>query len=68
MKKYLAIVILILFALNTNGNSQSSNENVENDDALKIGVLVPLTGEYKSIGKSVLRAVQLAVTELKKNN
>ena len=71
MKKFLTITILayLLFTLNTNANSQNTNENIADDnEILKIGVLVPLSGQFKQIGQSVLNAIQLAVIELNESN
>ena len=64
MKKLLTIIILahLLFTLNTN----ASSENTEGENnILNIGVLVPLSGESKQIGQSVLKAIELAIVELK---
>ena len=71
MKKFLKIIILsyLLITLNTNANSQNLNESTdESNNILKIGVLVPLSGKFKQIGKSVLQAIQLAVVDLNKPN
>ena len=66
MKKFTIIIILayILLTLNTHTNSENLNKDKENSKILKIGVIVPLTGEFKQIGQSVLKAIQLAVLEL----
>ena len=71
MKKLFTFSILtyLLFIINTNAvgqnNADSSNEN---NNILKIGVLVPLSGEFKQIGHSVLRAIQMAVYDLNNKN
>ena len=66
MKKFTIIIILayILLTLNTHTNSENLNKDKENSKILKIGVIVPLTGEFKQIGQSVVKAIQLAVLEL----
>ena len=66
MKKFTIIIILayILLTLNTHTNSENLNKDKGNNKILKIGVIVPLTGEFKQIGQSVLKAIQLAVLEL----
>ena len=38
------------------------------DEKIKIGLLVPMTGENKEIGESIIRAVGLAVKDINKNN
>jgi len=59
MKKLLIFSILsyLLFTINSNAADENKNK-------LKIGVLVPLSGEFKEIGRSVLKAIELAVDEL----
>jgi len=67
MKKLITFSILayLLFTINSSAVNQNTNENIANDaEILKIGVLVPLSGEFKQIGLSVLRSVQMAVHEL----
>ena len=71
MKKLLTFLILtyLLFTINSSAISQSTNGNIEkNNEILKIGVLVPLSGEFKQIGQSVLKAIQMAVYELDESN
>ena len=71
MKKFLKIIILsyLLITLNTNANSQNLYGSTdESNNILKIGVLVPLSGKFKQIGKSVLQAIQLAVVDLNEPN
>ena len=38
------------------------------DEKIKIGLLVPMTGENKEIGKSIIKAVSLAVKDINNNN
>ena len=61
MKKLLTFLILtyLLFTINSGAVNQNSNEKV-----LKIGVLVPLTGQYQDIGESFLKAIQLALFDI----
>ena len=37
------------------------------DEKIKIGLIVPLSGEYKSIGKSILKATRLAINKIDDN-
>tara|TARA_Y100001936_G_scaffold236043_1_gene264900 strand:- start:618 stop:1772 length:1155 start_codon:yes stop_codon:yes gene_type:complete len=38
------------------------------DEKIKIGLLVPMTGENKEIGESIIKAVSLAVKDINNNN
>ncbi len=56
MKKIIIIIssyIIIFF----NSNLLSDDKN----EILKIGLLAPLTGEYKELGNSLLYSLQLAL-------
>ena len=67
MKKLLtlSITIYLLFAINNSVNSQNLKEN---EKILKIGVLLPLSGEYKNTGQSFLNAIQLALFDIGNKN
>ena len=60
--KFIAIVSYLLIFFNSN---LSSNEN---NNALKIGLLAPLSGEYKELGNSLLYSLQLALNEIDDKN
>ena len=67
MKKLLTFSILtyLLFTINSSAVSQSLNENnLENEKILKVGVLLPLSGEFQNIGESFLKAIQLALYDI----
>ena len=67
MKKLLTFLILayLLFTINGSAVSQSLNENnLENEKILKVGVLLPLSGEFQNIGESFLKAIQLALYDI----
>ena len=71
MKKLLIFLILtyLLFTINSGAISQSSNENnQENEKILKVGVLLPLSGEFQNIGESFLKAIQLALYDISNEN
>ena len=53
--KYIILFFLILFSFNKRGFSE---ENI------KIGLIVPLTGEYKEIGESIVKATRLAANKI----
>ena len=60
--KFITIItyILIFFNSNLQGN--------ENNNILKVGLLAPLSGEYKELGDSLLYSLQLALNEINDKN
>jgi ABC-type branched-subunit amino acid transport system substrate-binding protein len=62
MKKKFIIIIYILIFFNSNLLSAVNN------NVLKIGLLVPLSGEYKNLGESLLYSLQLALNEIDDKN
>ena len=67
MKKLFTFSILtyLLFTINSSAVNQSLNENnLENEKILKVGVLLPLSGEFQNIGESFLKAIQLALYDI----
>ena len=61
MKKiFLTILTYILIFFNSN--------LLSNDNDLKIGLLAPLSGEYKDLGESLLYSLQLALNEIDNKN
>jgi len=67
MKKLLTILIItyLLFTINSTAVEQEKNENKK---LLKIGVLLPLSGEYENLGQSFLKAIQLALYDISEKN
>jgi len=71
MKKISILFILsyLVFAINSFAVSQDSNsDNLENQNLLKIGVLLPLSGEFKNLGESFLKSIQLALNDISDKN
>jgi len=71
MKKPLIFFILtyLLFTINSGAVNQSLNENnLESEKILKVGVLLPLSGEFQDIGESFLKAIQLALYDISNEN
>ena len=71
MKKLFAFSILtyLLFTINSSAVSQSSDANNSvNENILKVGVLLPLSGEFQDIGNSFLKAIQLALYDISNKN
>ena len=63
MKKIFGLILsytLIFFNINLFGK--------ENINILKIGLLAPLSGEYKELGDSLLYSLQLALDEINDRN
>ena len=60
--KFIIIItyILIFFNSNLTGN--------EKNNVLKVGLLAPLSGEYKELGDSLLYSLQLALNEIDDKN
>ena len=56
--KLIIIITYILISFNSNLLSN------ENNNILKIGLLAPLSGEYKELGDSLLYSLQLALDEI----
>ena len=69
MKKLIIFSILahLLLTINSHAINQESDQS-ENENVLKIGVLLPLTGKFEEIGKSFLQAIQLALYEISNKN
>ena len=67
MKKLLTFSILtyLLITINSGAVDQSTSENnLENEKILRVGVLLPLSGEFQGIGESFLKAIQLALYDI----
>ena len=67
MKKLLTFSILtyLLCTINSTAVNQDLTENnSENEGILKVGVLLPLSGEFQDIGESFLKAIQLALSDI----
>ncbi len=63
------ILTYLLFTINSSAISQTTDKNnLNNKKVLKIGVLLPLSGKFKDIGESFLRAVQLALYDISNEN
>jgi len=71
MKNLLIFSILtyLLLTINSGAITKNSQKNVvENEKILKIGVLLPLSGKFKNIGESFLKAIQLALFDIGNKN
>jgi len=62
MNKFIKIIFFLLLS-----NSILFLQTVKASEKIKIGLLVPMTGSNKDIGKSIINAVQLAVKDIDNN-
>ena len=62
--KFILVIFYILITFNSN---LLSNEN-KNINELKVGLLVPLSGAYSEVGRSLLYSLQLALEEINDKN
>ena len=71
MKKLFIISILTYFLITINSgsvNQDLNTTNAEDEKILKVGVLLPLSGEFKDLGQSFLKAIQLALYDISDKN
>ena len=71
MTKILSSLILayLLLIINNSAYAQSTDGfNTEDQKILKVGVLLPLSGEFKDIGESFLKSIQLAMYDISNEN
>ena len=61
-KKILILLSYIIIFFNSNLFSN------EKDNILKIGLLAPLSGEYRELGNSLLYSLQMALEEIDDKN
>ena len=64
MKKLLNILIITYLLFTINNSNAVEQEKNENKNLLKVGVLLPLSGEYGNLGQSFLKAIQLALYDI----
>ncbi len=71
MKKQITFLIItyLLFTINSGASDQNFSENkLESEKILKVGVLLPLSGEFQDIGESFLKAIKLALYDISNKN
>ena len=71
MKKLITFLILayLSFTINSSAEKLDSNKkNLKNNKFLEVGVLLPLSGEFKEVGESFLKAIQLALYDISNEN
>jgi len=67
MKKIItfSIITYLLFTINSTAVTEN---NLENEKTLKVGILLPLSGEFANVGQSFLKAIQLALHDISNEN
>ena len=70
MKKLIILILLtyLLSSINSKALEEMTEQKKENKDqeVLKIGILLPLSGQFKDIGDSILDVIKLAIFDIKK--
>ena len=62
MKIFIQFILFIFFSLFFDIQKSFSDEKI------KIGLLIPLSGEYKEIGESIINATRLAINKIDNSN
>ena len=68
MKNLITILILAYLSFTINSSAATQEKNLQNKNILKIGVLLPLSGQYQNIGESFLKSIQLALYDISDEN
>ena len=68
MKKIFIFFILTYLLFTINSSASTQGENAKSKNILKVGVLLPLSGQFQDIGESFLKAIQLALYEISNEN
>ena len=65
MKKFFTLFILSYFCFTINSIAVTQDKKkIVDSNVLKIGVLLPLSGQFQDIGESFLKAIQLALYDI----
>ena len=68
MNKSIKIVIGIVIALVIVWGVTSSQKSTSNPDIVKVGVILPMSGEYSVFGESVKNSIQMSLQNLENKN
>ena len=68
MKKLITFLIIAYLSFTINSGTFAEEKSSENKNILKIGVLLPLSGQFQNIGESFLKAIQLALYDISNEN
>jgi len=61
-------VIVILIIIVGTSFAFTSKDNAKSDKKIKVGVILPLSGDYAAVGESVKNSMQLSYNELENKN
>ena len=64
--KFILTFVLLIYLIFLNVHS-FAKETSNGENILKIGLILPLSGKYQEIGKSVLNSVRLALSKINDN-
>jgi branched-chain amino acid transport system substrate-binding protein len=67
-KTILGLAALVLVATLAGCGIQNTNQQQTNKEPIKIGVIIPLTGNYASIGEKIKNGLELAKADMEKKN
>ena len=59
MNKFFKILILVILSL-----SNSYNSLVSAEEKIKVGLLVPITGDNKNLGQQIIKSIRIALKEI----
>ena len=68
MKKLITLLIIAYLSFTINSTAANQEKKLQKKNILKIGVLLPLSGEYQNIGESFLKSIQLALYDISNEN
>jgi len=68
MKKLITFLTIAYLSFTINSSTIALEKNSENNNILKIGVLLPLSGKFQDIGESFLKSIQLALYDISNEN
>jgi len=68
MKKQIAFLIITYLLFTINASTADQENKLESEKILKVGVLLPLSGEFQDIGESFLKAIKLALYDISNKN
>ena len=63
MYKFFKIFLILIFIFPLGYSNSFSNEN-----KIKIGLLVPMSGDNKDLGQSIIKSTRMALNDIKNNN
>tara|TARA_B100000482_G_C12457573_1_gene239553 strand:+ start:229 stop:465 length:237 start_codon:yes stop_codon:yes gene_type:complete len=59
---FFCFLIILIGNINFNAKAETANDKI-----LKVGLIVPLSGEYAPVGKSILNSIRIALNKIDDN-